>query len=140
MRLAQTFVVISTAFLASSKALSTATKLSQISTEPWVDGPNQRFVRTHPTPDEDDDDPEETHLTAVQDNSDSEEGGLKSKDWEELAKYAKNLGLDVERAERSATYLHTMQDAYTKYQAQLNKLIQKRRSKGPSMISYERRG
>lgn len=97
MRLSQVLVLIAASLLFTSEALS-ATMDSKISKVTSPGASSQRLLRVH-------------HST-VEDDDDSEERGLTSKYAEKLAAYADDLGFNLQRAEKSQTYLLQNQAKY----------------------------
>ncbi|EEY55759.1 secreted RxLR effector peptide protein, putative [Phytophthora infestans T30-4] len=126
MRLALIFAVIAAACLASSEAFATSPGKAKISKVTLLDAPGQRLLRAH--------------RAAVEDEDDSAERGLSAKDYAAPAKYGDDLGIDVAKATRNTAYLNEVAEQYQKYKDFLNQLIQSRKTKRSSMISYERRG
>ncbi|EEY55791.1 secreted RxLR effector peptide protein, putative [Phytophthora infestans T30-4] len=128
MRLAHVFAVIAAACLVSSEAFATSDKKAKTSKATLLDAPGQRLLRAHRAADEDE--------------IDSEERGLTKEHYELLAKYAKELKIDVAKAGKSTAYLNDpeVRENYAKYRAYLDFFIQGNRKKGERMVTYEHHG
>ncbi|POM81134.1 Secreted RxLR effector peptide protein [Phytophthora palmivora] len=137
MRLSQVLVVVAASFLFTSEALSAKTDShqAQIADPTLIGDLGARLLRSHHTVVEADNDSEETGFDNVED--DSEERALLPKDYTRLTNYAEKLGIDVQRAATNTAYLSTVKKEYDLYQALLNRLIQKRKSKKAPRITTE---
>ncbi|OWZ11567.1 RxLR effector protein [Phytophthora megakarya] len=130
MRVSQAVLVLVASFLFTSEALSATMDSNQAQIAKMTSPGDQRLLRAYHKSTDEEIDSEDDSL---------EERGLNSAAKAQLARVAEGLGIDIQKAERSATYLAQIQQTaeYGQYKTLLEKLQKEGRSKKASQITYE---